>query len=71
MIIYLVFKTQITLLNVEKISKNIALLNVGKISKNILAKYSDFVDMFLKNLAIKLFKCFDINKYIINLEKDN
>ena len=31
----------------------------------ILVEYSDFIDIFLKKLVIKLYKYLDINKYII------
>ena len=36
----------------------------------ILAKYLDLVDMFLNKLAIKLYKYFGINKYIIHQENN-
>ena len=42
MIIYLVQETQIVLLNIKKIHKN------------ILAKYLDFTDIFSKKLVVKL-----------------
>lgn len=44
----------------------IALLIAKKVF--ILVKYLDFRDIFPKKLAAKLFECFDINKYLINLE---
>lgn len=47
---------QITLLMAEKV--------------NILVKYLDFTNIFLKKLAGKLFKYFDINEYLINLEPE-
>ena len=48
----------------------IVLLSIKKIFKNILAKYIDFIDVFSKRLVIKLLKYLNINKYIINLTKD-
>lgn len=36
----------------------------------ILARYSNFANVFIKKLAAKLLKHFDINKYSINLESD-
>lgn len=47
-------KTQIVLL----IAKNVT----------VLPKYINFVNVFLKKLAIKLIKHFNINKYTINLK---
>ena len=44
----------------------ITLLFIKKVT--ILAKYLDFVDIFLTNLVIKLFNYFYIGKYAINLE---
>lgn len=44
----------------------IALLLAKKVT--ILAKYLDYSDIFLKELAIKLFKHFNIHKYLINLK---
>lgn len=37
---------------------------------NIQFEYLNFVDIFLKQSATKLFKHFDINKYLINLGPD-
>lgn len=56
MAIYLVWDVQI----------QIALL----IIKNIIVptEYFDFVDIFLKKLAVKFSKYFDINKHAIDLE---
>lgn len=51
---YLAQKTQIVLL----IAKNVT----------VLTKYINFVNVFLKKLAIKLIKHFNINKYEINLK---
>lgn len=34
----------------------------------VFIKYSDFANIFFKKLATILFKQFDINKYVINLE---
>ena len=43
-----------------------------KTCKNILVKYSDFTNMVLKKLTIKLPKHSDINKYtFFNLELGN
>lgn len=53
MLIYLAQKVQIALLIVKKVI--------------VLAKYSDFVDVFLKS-AIKLPKHFNIKKKLIDLE---
>lgn len=61
---YLDFK--ITILLVQK--AQIALLIIKKVS--ILAKYIDYIDVFSKKLAMKLFKCLNISKYTINLEFD-
>lgn len=36
----------------------------------ILSKYSNYVNVFLKKLAIELLKRFNINKYLINLKSD-
>ena len=47
-----------------------ALLNMKKILNSILAIYLDFVDIFLKELATKLGKRLEINKYTINLEEN-
>lgn len=33
-----------------------------------LAKYLDYVDIFLKKLVIKLYKYSKVNKYLIDLE---
>lgn len=44
----------------------IALLLAEKVT--IFNKYSDFANIFLKKLAIKLPKCSNINKHAINLE---
>lgn len=54
LIIYLAQKSQITLL----VAKEMA----------ILAEYLDYIKVFLKEFVIKLYECFDINKYLINLE---
>lgn len=34
----------------------------------ILIKYLNFVDVFLKKVAVELFKRFDINEHLIDLE---
>lgn len=36
----------------------------------IVAKYLDFIHVFLRKLAIKLFKCSIINIYLIDVELD-
>ena len=51
MTIYLIWETQIVLLNLKKVI--------------ILAKYLDFTDLFLKKLAKVVPKQIDINKYAI------
>ena len=58
MIIYAALKTQILLLNIKKVPRS------------ILAKYSNFTNIFLKKLVAKLLKYLRINKYAINLELD-
>ena len=40
-----------------------------KMFKSILAKYLDFLKLFLQNLAIKLLKYLGISKHIISLKK--
>lgn len=54
MSIYLVQKAQIALLLAKKVI--------------ILAKYSNFVNVFLEKLTAKLLNCFNINKYLTNQE---
>ena len=49
------WKTQIVLLLAEKVI--------------IPNKYSNFADVFLKEFAVKLPKCSNINKYAIELER--
>lgn len=56
MSIHLAQKTWIVLLISKKVT--------------ILAKYLDYIKIFLKKLIAKLFKCSDINKYIMNLDLD-
>lgn len=46
-------------------------MSLKKIFKSILAKYLDFVDIFLEELAMKLLKYLCITKYTIDLEVDN
>lgn len=53
-LIYLTSKAQIASVIAEKVT--------------ILAKYLDFLNVFLKKLAVKLSKRFNINKQLINLE---
>lgn len=48
----------------------ISFLNMKKSFKSILAKYINYANIFLKKLAIKLSKYFNINKYLINLKPD-
>lgn len=55
-IIYLIQEIQIALLITEKVI--------------ILEKYSDFTNVFLKQLVVELFKRFNINNHAINLEPD-
>lgn len=56
MFIYLALKAQITLLLVKKIT--------------ILNEYLELANLILKKSDAKLSKCFNINKYIINLKLD-
>ena len=44
------------------------MISIEKVMKKILVKYLNFINIFLKELAIKLPKYSGINKYIINLE---
>ena len=44
----------------------IFLKNIKNILNSITAKDLDFINMFLKNLTIKLFNCLNIKKYIID-----
>lgn len=46
----------------------IALLTVEKVIVPI--KYLDFANFFSKKLATEVIKCFNINKYLIDLELD-
>ena len=54
--IYLTWKTQIGLLLTKKII--------------VLAKYLDFIEIYLKKWVKELFEYLDINKYAIDLEKN-
>lgn len=55
-LIYFAYKTLITLLMVKKVT--------------IPAQYLDFANLFLNKLAIKFFRHFNINKYLINLKSN-
>lgn len=55
LLIYLILKTQINLLLTEKVI--------------IIAKYFDFIDMFLKIFAIKLFKYLGTYNFTIELKR--
>ena len=46
----------------------IGFLNIEKTFKIIFAKYLDFINMFLKEITIKLFKYLNIKKYAISLK---
>lgn len=52
--IHLTQKVQIALSMAEKVT--------------ILKRYLDYANIFLKESTVELPKCFDINKYLINLE---
>ena len=45
----------------------IAFLKADKILTSVSSKYTNFIDIFSKNLAAKLLEYIKINKYIINL----
>ena len=49
----------------------IALLKADKAPTFLVPKYTDFVDLFSKNLATKLLEYVGINDYAINLIKDS
>lgn len=52
--------------NIPSSKSQIAWMIIKKVI--VLAKYWDFADIFLKKIAAGLLKCFDINKYLIDLE---
>lgn len=57
---------RVTILNYLAWIAQIALLMAKKV--NISVEYLDFANILLKKLAPELFKCFDINKYLIDLQ---
>ena len=58
MITYLAQKTQIDLLSIEKLFKN------------ILARYLDFANMFSREFVVKLLEYLSISKYAMNFEEN-
>ena len=47
----------------------IVLPDIKKVPKAVLVRYSDFINMFLKNLTMELAKPLNINKYNISSKK--
>lgn len=68
-VIYIVFISQNS--NIHPSCKAyIASLKTGKAFNSVLSKYTNFVDIFFKNLIAKYLKYIRINNYTINLIKD-
>lgn len=69
-VVYIVYlNTKIVVIHLAW-NVQIIFLNIKKASESILVKYANYLNIFLKQLAIELPEYFDINKTLVNLKLD-